>query len=223
MPQATVIMAFGQECDRCDLVPGAMPQATVNMAFGQEYDRCDLVPVAVPQATVIMAFGQKCDQTRSRPITEIRRMPQSLTKLYMHLIFSTKNRRPFLDDKIRERTHAYLATVVRDMECPYAVVGGVADHVHILFDMGKKHAPVAIIEHVKRESSKFVKTLGPQYQSFYWQRGYGMFSVSPTLLAEAEKYVRNQEEHHRHKTFQEEYRDFLQRYEIEYKEEYVWD
>ena len=107
-------------------------------------------------------------------------MPQSLTKLYVHLIFSTKNREPFLDDEVRERVHGYLATVIRSVDSPYVVVGGVADHVHILFDMGKMHAPVKFVEQVKRESSKFVKTLGPQYRQFYWQRGYGMFSVSPT-------------------------------------------
>ena len=76
---------------------------------------------------------------------------------------------------------------------------------------------------MKRESSKFVKTLGSQYRNFYWQRGYGMFSVSPTHLVGAEKYVRNQEEHHRTKSFQEEFREFLERYNIEYDEQYVWD
>ena len=93
-------------------------------------------------------------------------MPQSLTKLYVHLIFSTKNREPYLDDEIRERVHGYLATVIRSVGSPYVVVGGVADHVHILFDMGKMHAPVKFVEQVKRESSKFVKTLGPQYRNF---------------------------------------------------------
>lgn len=150
-------------------------------------------------------------------------MSQSLTKLYVHLIYSTKNREPFLGDEIRERVHGYLATVIRSVDSPYVVVGGVADHVHILFDMGKMHAPVEFVEQVKRESSKFVKTLGTQYRNFYWQRGYGMFSVSPTHLADAEKYVRNQEEHHRTKTFQEEYREFLERYNIAYDEQYVWD
>ncbi len=84
-------------------------------------------------------------------------MPQSLTKLYAHLIFSTKNRQPFLDDEIRERVHAYLATVFRDLGSPYVVVGGVADHVHILFDMGKVRAPAKFVEQAKRESSKFIK------------------------------------------------------------------
>jgi len=150
-------------------------------------------------------------------------MPQSLTKMYAHLVFSTKNRRPFLDDEIQPRVHAYLATVIRSLDSPFVVVGGVADHVHILFDLGKMHAPVEFVEQVKRESSKFVKTLGRTYGDFYWQRGYGMFSVSPTHLPDAEEYVRNQEEHHRKKTYQEEFREFLKRYGIEYDERYVWD
>ena len=98
-------------------------------------------------------------------------MPQSFAQLYAHLIFSTKNRRPMLDDEIRPRVHGYLATVIRNLDSPFVVVGGVADHVHILFDMGKMHAPVQFVERVKRESSKFVKTLGAKYKDFYWQRG----------------------------------------------------
>ncbi|GIW97239.1 MAG: transposase [Pirellulaceae bacterium] len=150
-------------------------------------------------------------------------MPQSLAQLYVHLIFSTKDRKPFLDDRIRPRVHAYLATVLRDLGSPHAVVGGVADHVHLLFDMGRRHAPADVVEKVKRESSKFVKTLGVRYAKFYWQRGYGMFSVSPTHREDAERYVRNQGEHHRVKTFQEEYLEFLKRYGIPYDERYLWD
>ena len=150
-------------------------------------------------------------------------MPQSLTQLYTHLVFSTKHRQPFLDEDIQTRVHAYLATIIRNLDSRYVVVGGVADHVHILFDMGKMHAPVEFVENVKRESSKFIKTLGAKYQNFYWQRGYGMFSVSPTHKNDVETYIRNQEEHHRQKTFQEEFREFLDRYGIEFNEEYVWD
>jgi len=150
-------------------------------------------------------------------------MPQSFTQLYAHLVFSTRNRHPFLDSEVRDPVHGYLATVIRSIDSPYVVVGGVADHVHILFDMGKMHAPVEFVERVKRESSKFVKTLGTKYSDFYWQRGYGMFSVSPTHLADAERYVRDQEEHHKKRTFQEEFRKFLDRYGIQYDERYVWD
>jgi REP element-mobilizing transposase RayT len=150
-------------------------------------------------------------------------MPQSLTKLYAHLIFSTKNRQPFLNEEIRPRVQGYLATVIRNLDSPWVVVDGVADHVHILFDLGKMHAPVEFVEQAKRESSKFVKTLGAEYQDFYWQRGYGMFSVGPADRDEAEQYVRNQREHHRAKTFQEEFRAFLKRYNVAYDEQYVWD
>jgi REP element-mobilizing transposase RayT len=150
-------------------------------------------------------------------------MPQSLTKLCAHLVFSTKNREPYLDEEIRPRVHAYLATIVRNLDSPWVVVGGVADHVHILFDMGKLHAPVEFVERVKRESSKFAKTLGPRYKSFYWQRGYGIFSVGPANRDEAEAYVRNQEEHHRTRSYQEEFRAMLERYGVPYDEQYVWD
>ncbi|MHB8865820.1 MAG: IS200/IS605 family transposase [Pirellulaceae bacterium] len=150
-------------------------------------------------------------------------MSQSLTKLYAHLIFSTKNRQTFLEEEIRPQVHGYLATVMRGLDSHYVVVGGVADHVHILFDMGKMRAPVDFVEEVKRESSKFVKRLWPNLHDFYWQRGYGMFSVSPTLLDDAESYVRHQVEHHHKKTFQEEFRGFLTRYDIDYDERYVWD
>ena len=150
-------------------------------------------------------------------------MSQSLTRLYAHLIFSTKNREPFINEEVRSRVHGYLATAIRSIDSPYVVVGGVADHVHILFDMGKLHAPCEFVEQVKRESSKFVKTLGSEFRTFFWQRGYGMFSVSPTHRDDVEKYVSEQEEHHRKKTFQEEFREFLKRYRIEYDERFVWD
>ena len=150
-------------------------------------------------------------------------MSQSLTKIYAHLIFSTKNRERWLDHQIRPRVHGYLATVIRELDSPWAVVGGVEDHVHILFDIGKKTAPVKFVEQVKRESSKFVKTRGPKYGKFYWQRGYGMFSVSPKDRDEAERYVRRQEEHHRNLSFQDEYRAILRKYEIEHDEKYMWE
>ena len=150
-------------------------------------------------------------------------MPQSLTRLYSHLIFSTKNRDPFLNEEIRPRVHGYLATIIRNLDSPWVVVGGVSDHVHVLFDMGKMVAPVKFVELVKRDSSKFVKTLGVQYTNFYWQRGYGMFSVGPQDRDRAEHYVRNQPEHHRRRTFQDEYRAMLTRYGIEFNEQEIWD
>lgn len=150
-------------------------------------------------------------------------MPQSLSQLYAHLIFSTKDRLPFLKDDIRQRVHGYLAATIRDMGSPFVVVGGATDHVHILFDMGRIHAAKDFVEQIKRESSKFIKTLRPNLDSFYWQRGYAIFSVSRTHRESVSEYIQSQEEHHRVKSFQEEYREFLNRYGIEFDEQYVWD
>lgn len=119
-------------------------------------------------------------------------MPQSLSQLYVHLIFSTKDRFPFLKDDVAFRVHGYLATVVRDMGSPFVVVGGIDDHVHILFDMGRIHAAKDFVEQIKRESSKIVESLRPNLDKFYWQRGYGIFSVSPTHRESVVQYIKNQ-------------------------------
>ena len=150
-------------------------------------------------------------------------MPQSFTKLYAHLIFSTKNREPLLNKSIRPRVHGYMATLMRNAGSPYVVVGGVEDHVHNLFDQGRTSAPATFVELVTRDTSKFIKTFGGSYSRFYWQRGSSMFSVSPTHLPAVEAYVRNQEEHHRTRSFQDEVRDFLQRYDVTFDERYVWE
>ena len=128
-----------------------------------------------------------------------------------------------LEENIRPRVHAYLATLARELGAPFVVVGGVADHVHMLFDLGKQHTPVEFVGTVKKESSKFVKTLGDRYRGFYWQRGYGIFSVSPTHREDVVHYIQNQEAHHRKQSFQEEYVGFLQRYGIDYDDRYIWD
>jgi len=150
-------------------------------------------------------------------------MPQSFCQLYAHLIFSTKNRQRFLNPSIRGRVHAYMAGIVRDLCTPYVIVGGPDDHVHSLFDIGKNHPPVKLVEIVKKETSKFVKTLGDEYRDFYWQRGYGMFSVGPIHRDEVKAYIETQEEHYKRMTFQEEFRAYLQKYNIPFDERYVWD
>jgi REP element-mobilizing transposase RayT len=127
-----------------------------------------------------------------------------------------------LDDNIRPRVHAYLATIIRDLDSTFVIVGGVADHVHILFDIAKQRTAVEYVEKVKRESSKFVKTLGQRHRDFYWQIGYGMFSVSPTHLESLKAYIQDQVEHHRQMTFQEEFRGFLIRYGFDFDEKQIW-
>src|ERR1051326_6759694 len=153
----------------------------------------------------------------------VRRMPQSLSQVILHIVFSTKDRRPFLDPSIRPRMHAYLATVCRDCGCEAYRVGGVADHVHIAARMGRTISQADLLEKIKKTSSAWIKTQGKQFQSFFWQSGYGSFSIGQSQLDDLIRYVNNQETHHRTKTFQEEYRELLLKYNVEFDERYVWD
>lgn len=149
-------------------------------------------------------------------------MAQSLAKILVHIIFSTKNRVPFLRDDIRSELHRYMATVLKEFESPALVIGSTADHVHILCSLSRNHAAAKIVEKVKTSTSKWVKTKGDGYAKFQWQNGYGAFSVSESNAAAVRKYIFNQAEHHRTKTFQEEYRAFLKRHNVLYDERYVW-
>jgi putative transposase len=133
-------------------------------------------------------------------------MPQSLSKVVLHIIFSTKNREPWLDSEVRTRMHAYLATICRGVDADFVQVGGVADHVHIVTTLPRTVSQAEFIEHIKKTSSKWIKALDPRYRSFFWQRGYGAFSVSPSQLDSVLDYVNKQQEHHRTRTFREEYR-----------------
>ena len=150
-------------------------------------------------------------------------MPQSLAKLLVHLIYSTKNREPVLEDQVRDELHSYSAGILRELESPAILINSVEDHVHILYAHSKNYSPSKIVEEVKKGSSKWLKTKGPAYATFHWQNGYGAFSVSQSGVAEVVKYLENQKEHHWRRTFQEEYREFLNRYAVPYDERYVWD
>ena len=150
-------------------------------------------------------------------------MPQSLSKVVIHIIFSTKDRHPWLDANVRPRMHAYLATICRDAGAEALRVGGVADHVHLITTLPRTLSQADMLEGLKKKSSKWIKGLALDYRRFYWQRGYGAFSVSPSQLDALLGYVETQEEHHRRRTFQEEYREFLRKHGVEYDERYVWD
>ena len=151
-------------------------------------------------------------------------MSQSLSKIWTHLIFSTKERYPFLSDEtIRHDMHSYLAKILKANNCPTLQVSGVADHVHLLFVLSKKHSIASIVWAIKRSSSKWVKGQGLNLRKFHWQEGYGAFSVSQSDVERVQRYILNQETHHKRKTFQEEYRKFLKSYGVEYDERYVWD
>ncbi len=109
-------------------------------------------------------------------------MPQSLSKVILHVIFSTKNRESWLDSDVRPRMHAYLATICRDLGTDFVHLGGMADHIHIVTTLPRTLSQAELIERIKKASSKWIKTLDPRYRGFFWQRGYGAFSVSPSQL-----------------------------------------
>jgi len=150
-------------------------------------------------------------------------MPQSLSKVYTHIIFGTKHRQNFIDDDIESSLFNYLGGVCRGLESHPVQVGGYRNHVHILCLLGRKVPQTKLLEELKKRSSKWIKTQGQQYQNFYWQDGYGIFSVSPGKVEVVSKYIQNQELHHRKMSFREEYRRFLDKYHVDYDEKYLWD
>ena len=119
--------------------------------------------------------------------------------------------------------HSYLAKILKANHCPTLLVGGASDHVHLLFVLSKNHSIASIVWAIKRSSSKWVKTQGASLRKFHWQEGYGAFSVSQSDVERVERYIVNQEIHHKRKTFQDEFRGFLTKYEIDFDERYVWD
>jgi REP element-mobilizing transposase RayT len=149
-------------------------------------------------------------------------MAQSLARNLIHLIFSTKNRVPFLRADIRPDLHGYLAGVFENWDSPAIIVGSVEDHVHALFALSKNQPLSKIVEEVKRGSSKWVKTKRPDLAEFAWQNGYGAFSVSSSLVENVRRYIAKQEQHHRKVSFQDEFREFCRRHEVEFDERYVW-
>ena len=151
-------------------------------------------------------------------------MAQSLARLWTHLIFSTKNRFPFLTDRmLRTEMHAYLAEILRTHGCETLIGGGVEDHAHSLFALSRTLPIASIVKEVKRTSSGWIKTTSRKLSKFHWQGGYAAFSVSQSNLQDVIRYIENQEEHHKRVTFQDEYRAFLKAYDVEYDERYVWD
>jgi putative transposase len=150
-------------------------------------------------------------------------MSQSLAAIYVHLIFSTKNRQPLIRPEIEEELRRYQAGILRDLDSPMIAGGGTADHIHILLRLGRKTSIADVVEELKKSSSKWIKTKGPEFSDFYWQSGYGAFSIGQSGIEDVKCYIANQKEHHRKRTFQEEFRAFLVKYDIAYDERYVWD
>ena len=150
-------------------------------------------------------------------------MPQSLSSILIHLIFSTKNREPSLSPEIDAELYPYIASIFKAMKSPALIIDGASDHLHTLFSLSRVVTIADLVEEVKTESSKWIKTKGQEFRNFHWQNGYGAFSISQSEVATVKRYIGRQKERHRRVTFQDEYRRFLAAYEVEYDERYVWD
>lgn len=150
-------------------------------------------------------------------------MSQSLAKVLVHLVFSTKHRQPWIREDIREETQAYLIGILRSCESPALVTHAQPDYVHILFHLSKKHALTEIVEEVKKNSSRWLKSRDSACAQFFWQTGYGAFSVGEAEIDRVTRYIAGQPEHHRRVTFQEELRTLLHEHGIAFDERYLWD
>jgi REP element-mobilizing transposase RayT len=150
-------------------------------------------------------------------------MPQSLAKIYIHLIFSTKNRERVLPDGIRPDLHAYIGGTFTGLGCSPIEINTEPDHAHLLFLMTRTETLSDVVRQVKKSANHWLRARGPGFANFHWQGGYGAFSVSQSAVEEVRGYIRGQREHHKRVSFQEEFRAFLNRYEVEFDEQYVWD
>ena len=151
-------------------------------------------------------------------------MPQSLSAVYLHAVFSTKERRRFLGEpSLRLKMHSFLGGVSRWLGCPSIIAGGTDDHIHQLIRLGRTITQADWIKEIKRASSLWIKQRDPRLRNFAWQAGYGFFSVSPTDLDAVRQYIASQEEHHRKISFQDEFRTMLKQHGLEWDERYVWD
>jgi putative transposase len=150
-------------------------------------------------------------------------MSQSLSKILVHIVFSTKQRYPFLSSEdIRREMQAYLAGIAKQWDSPPLIVNGTSDHMHLLVNLTKRYALMEVIKELKRGSSVWIKEKAGMLRKFHWQDGYGAFSVSQSQANVVKNYIAGQEEHHQKISFQEEFRELLGRHEVEFDEKYLW-
>jgi putative transposase len=151
-------------------------------------------------------------------------MSQSLAKVILHIVFSTKERRPFLQTpELRGTMTGYLIGTLKNLNCPSISIGVVQDHVHVMCYLSRTISIANLIAELKGSSSERIKQEGPHVAAFYWQNGYGAFSVSESMAPAVKKYIANQEEHHKNVSFQDEFRQLLIRHRVPFDERYVWD
>lgn len=150
-------------------------------------------------------------------------MPQSLAKIYIHIIFSTKHRKNLIDDAIEDSLFEYIGGICKQLETNPVIVGGYRNHVHILCMLSRKVTVMHLVQEIKRASSKWIKTRGTQYNNFYWQDGYAVFSVYAKSLPIVEKYIQNQRAHHSRVKYKREFRSLMKEIDQEFDEQYVWE
>lgn len=149
-------------------------------------------------------------------------MAQSLCKIYLHVIFHIKTTSPKIKEDDLNRLHAYIGQLINSTGCQTIRVGGVNDHVHTLLLLSREETVSHLVEEMKRNSSRWIKTLSAYYSMFAWQGGYAAYSVSQSVVDKTLAYIANQPEHHKRHTFEEEYVEFLKLYNIDYNEQYVF-
>lgn len=150
-------------------------------------------------------------------------MPQSLSKLYVHIIFHTKHNQPLISPEIEKELYAYIGGIIKENDSVPIIIGGIDNHIHILAVMSKNISLAKFVEELKRNSSRWIKTKDEKFQQFAWQGGYGAFSVSQSVVERVKNYIENQKEHHKKVSFQDEYVKFLSEYGIDYNSEYLWE
>ena len=151
-------------------------------------------------------------------------MPQSLSHIYLHIVFSTKGHQRWIDDLIAPELYAYIAKVLHD-ECssPAKIISGIEDHVHLLINLSRIQTVAHVVEMIKKRSSRWIKTKGGKYRDFGWQTGYGVFSVSHSAIPAVTRYIAEQRKHHAKHGFREEFLGMLNKHEMNYDEKYLWD
>ena len=150
-------------------------------------------------------------------------MAQSLSNVLLHIVFSTKHRRPWIDAAIEQELFKYLATVCKTLACPSHAIGGADDHIHIACSLSRTVTVSKLVQELKQDSSKWIKTKGERLADFSWQNGYGAFSVGQSQLDDLRGYIATQREHHRRVTYQDEFRRICEKYGVAIDERYVWD
>lgn len=150
-------------------------------------------------------------------------MGQSLVQNYIYIVFSTKYREKLIFPDYEQELHAYIGGICKELECPVLIVGGYTDHIHILCMLSKKIALMTLVQKIKAHSSKWIKTKDKRLESFFWQDGYGAFSVNPRQVDVLIGYIKNQHDQDSKKDFKTECRAFLKKYKVDYNEDYVWD